>query len=300
MSGARLTGRKLIEKMTMKTIKKYIGAHVSAAGGVENAPLNAVKIGATAFALFTKNQRQWTASPLTGESVLLFKENLVKAGISDDYVLPHDSYLINIGNPDDLKRNKSLNALLDEAQRAEKLGLKLLNFHPGAHLKAIDEESCMNRIADGINSVIEDTEQIIMVLENTAGQGSSVGHTFEQLSYIISRVKDKSRVGICLDTCHLFAAGYDLRSEKACAQTFENFGNIIGFNYLRGMHLNDAKSEYDSHVDRHNSLGKGNIGLDAFRFIMNDSRFDNMPLILETTDDSLWKKEIELLYSFTD
>ncbi|HRX16465.1 MAG TPA: deoxyribonuclease IV [Spirochaetota bacterium] len=277
---------------------KYIGAHVSAAGGVQNAPLNAQKIGANAFAFFTKNQRQWDAPPLDENSVTLFKENLVKAGIEPQFVLPHDSYLINIGNPDDIKRKRSLDALTDEAERTELLGLQLLNFHPGAHLGLINEEGCMDLIADGINHVLDSTDRTIMVIENTAGQGTGVGHRFEHLAYIISRVKDKNRVGVCIDTCHLFAAGYDIRTQETYSKTFADFDSIVGFEYLRGMHLNDAKSEYQSRVDRHNSLGAGKIGIDAFKMIMRDSRFDNMPLILETIDDSLWPKEIKMLRGF--
>lgn len=277
---------------------KYIGAHVSAVGGVQNAPLNAQKIGANAFAFFTKNQRQWNAPPLDDNSILLFKENLLKTGIEPRFVLPHDSYLINIGNYDDIKRKRSLDALVDEARRSELLGLQLLNFHPGAHLSLIDEEGCMDLIADGINHVLDLTDNIIMVIENTAGQGTGVGHRFEHLAYIISRVKDKNRVGVCIDTCHLFAAGYDIRTQETYNRTFADFDSIVGFEYLRGMHLNDAKSEYQSRVDRHNSLGAGKIGIDAFKMIMKDSRFDNIPLILETIDDSLWPEEINMLREF--
>lgn len=279
-------------------MSKYIGAHVSAAGGVENAPLNAAKLGATAFALFTKNQRQWKAKPLTAESIAAFKENMEKNGYSADHVLPHDSYLINIGNPDVEKRAKSLNALVDEAERVEALGLKLLNFHPGAHLKGCSEDECLAYIAAGINGVIENTQSTIMVIENTAGQGTNVGYSFEHLRDIIAQVENKERVAVCIDTCHAFAAGYDFRTKEAYDVTMSEFDSVVGMHYLRGMHLNDAKSEFESRVDRHNSLGEGNIGIDAFKFLLKDSRTDNIPLILETVDDTIWEREIAQLKSF--
>jgi deoxyribonuclease-4 len=278
-------------------IMKYIGAHVSAAGGVQNTPLNAVKIGAKAFALFTKNQRQWNAKPLTQEAINGFKKNLAESGIRSEHVLPHDSYLINIGNPEEEKREKSLNALLDEAQRVEQLGLNLLNFHPGSHLKQISEEQCMDYIAEGINRVIDQTENVIMVLETTAGQGSNIGYRFEQLAYIIERVKNKDRVGTCIDTCHIFAAGYDIRTEAAYNETMKSFSEIIGFDKLHAIHLNDSKSEFASRVDRHHSIGQGNLSMETFTALMNDPRLDDIPIIMETIDDTIWEEEIKKLYS---
>ncbi len=277
---------------------KFVGAHVSAAGGVFNAPLNAREIGARAFALFTKNQRQWKARPLTEEDVRKFKENLRAVGIKPEHVLPHDSYLINLGSPDPEKRKKSLEAFIDEIERCYQLGLKYLNFHPGSHLRKVSEEECLEIVADSLNEAISRTKGVVLVVENTAGQGSNVGYRFEHIARIIELVEDKSRIGVCLDTCHLFAAGYDIRTREAYEKTMEEFDRIVGFKYLKGMHLNDAKSQLGSRVDRHHSIGKGNIGLDAFRFIMNDPRLDNIPLILETIDPSIWKEEIELLYSF--
>jgi len=279
---------------------KFVGAHVSAAGGVFNAPLNAKEIGARAFALFTKNQRQWKAKPLTEEAVKTFKENLKKVGIKPEHVLPHDSYLINLGSPEPEKRKKSLEAFIDEIERCYQLGLKFLNFHPGSHLRKVSEKECLEIVADSVNEAISRTKDVILVIENTAGQGSNVGYRFEHIARIIELVEDKSRIGVCLDTCHLFAAGYDIRSREAYERTMEEFDQIVGFRYLRGMHLNDAKSELGSRVDRHHSIGKGNIGLDAFRFIMNDPRLDGIPLILETIDPSIWKEEIELLYSLIE
>lgn len=279
---------------------KYVGAHVSASGGVENAPLNAEKIGAKSFALFTKNQRQWVAKPLTEKSINAFKANLEKVGIAPEQVLPHDSYLINLGHPEKEPLQKSCNAFLDEMQRCEQLGLKLLNFHPGAHLNKSSEEQSLATVADSINWALEQTEDVIAVIENTAGQGTTLGYTFEHLAAIIDGVEDKSRVGICLDTCHTFTAGYDLRTTDACEATFAEFERIVGFNYLRGMHLNDSKPDLGSRVDRHDSIGKGKLGLECFRYIMNDTRFDDIPMVLETIDDTIWPEEIRLLYSMVD
>jgi len=274
---------------------KYIGAHVSASGGVENAPLNAQKIGASAFALFTKNQRQWHAKPLTDKSISAFRTNLEHVGIAPSQVLPHDSYLINLGHPEEEGLDKSRNAFLDEMQRCEQLGLPLLNFHPGAHLNRIDEEHCLKRIAESINWALERTSGVTAVIENTAGQGTTLGHRFEHLAAIIDGVEDKSRVGVCLDTCHTFTAGYDLRTEEACRKSFDEFEKIVGFRYLRGMHLNDSKPDLGSRVDRHESIGKGKLGLPPFQDLMKDSRFDGIPLILETIDETLWPEEINML-----
>jgi len=281
-------------------LKKFVGAHVSSAGGVFNAPLNAEKIGAKAFALFTKNQRQWKARPLKEEDVEKFKENLKKVGISPDHVLPHDSYLINLGSPDKEKRRKSIEAFVDEVERCYQLGLKYLNFHPGSSLGKVSEDECLKIVSESINEALSRTKEVILVIENTAGQGSNVGYRFEHIARIIELVEDKSRIGVCLDTCHMFAAGYDIRTPEAYERTMKEFDDVVGFKYLKGMHLNDAKSTLGSRVDRHHSIGKGNIGLEAFRLIMNDDRLNDIPLILETIDPSIWKEEIELLYSLIE
>lgn len=275
---------------------KFIGAHVSAGGGVENAPVNASEINAKAFAIFTKNQKQWKSSPLTEKSIRLFKENCAKFGYSPDHILPHDGYLINPGSPDKEMLGKSREALLDEMQRCEQLGLKMLNFHPGAHLNKMSEEDCMKVIADSINDVLQYTKGVTAVIENTAGQGSAIGYKFEHLRYIIDLVEDKSRIGVCFDTCHGFAAGYDIKSAEGYEKTFRDFDRIIGLNYLRGLHLNDAKKGLASRVDRHESIGKGELGQEVFIRMMNDPRFDNMPIILETPDEEIWAQEVEWLY----
>jgi len=276
---------------------KFIGPHVSASGGVENAPLNAMQVGATAFALFTKNQRQWFSAPLSDKSIAAFKENLAKSGISTDYVLPHDSYLINLGSPDAEGLEKSRNSFIEEMHRCEQLGLKMLNFHPGSHLKQIPLEECLTRVAESINLALEKTSGVTAVIENTAGQGTNVGFSFHHLAHIIDKVEDKSRVGVCLDTCHTYSAGYDLKTEAGYKATFEEFENVVGFSYLRAIHLNDTKKEFGSRVDRHDSIGKGLLGMEFFERLMNDPRFDNMPLILETPDETLWAEEIVLLQS---
>lgn len=272
---------------------KYIGAHVSASGGVENAPANAHEIGANAFALFTKNQRQWVSKPLTEESIRLFKENCKKYNLQPEYILPHDSYLINLGHPEAEGLEKSRAAFLDEMQRCEQLGLKLLNFHPGSHLNKISVEDCLSLIAESINLTLEKTQGVTAVIENTAGQGSNLGSEFWHLKYIIDRVEDKTRVGVCLDTCHTFTAGYDLVGDYD--GVFKEFDEVVGFQYLCAMHLNDSKKELGSHVDRHDSIGKGFIGFPFFEKLMRDPRFDNMPLVLETIDETLWPQEIAWL-----
>lgn len=274
---------------------KYIGAHVSASGGVENAPLNAKKIGATAFALFTKNQRQWVSAPLSEKSIELFRERCDEFGYTAQQILPHDSYLINLGSPEKEALEKSRTAFIDEMQRCQQLGLDRLNFHPGSHLNKISEEECLQRIAESINIALDKTQGVTAVIENTAGQGSNMGRSFYQIKYIIDRVEDKSRVGVCIDTCHAFAAGYDLRTELAFEQTFAEFDEVIGFGYLKGMHLNDAKKDLGSRVDRHDSLGEGFLGNKPFELIMQDSRFDHIPLILETPNEEIWAEEIALL-----
>lgn len=276
---------------------KYIGAHVSASGGVENAPLNANAIGAKAFALFTRNQRQWKSSPLTKKSISLFKERCEEFGYEARHILPHDSYLINLGHPDPDGLQKSRAAFLDEMQRCEQLGLDRLNFHPGSHLNEISVDDCLARIAESINRTLEQTVGVCAVIENTAGQGTNLGYTFEQIAAIIDRVDDKSRVGVCIDTAHTLAAGYDIKTEQGFTETFRHFDEVIGFSYLRGMHINDSKKDLATRVDRHDSIGKGVMGMTTFQMLMKDTRFDDIPLILETPDESIWAEEISYLYT---
>jgi deoxyribonuclease IV len=275
--------------------EKYVGAHVSIGGGVENAPVNAHQIGATAFALFTKNQRQWLSKPFTNESISEFKKNCEMFGYKPWQVLPHDSYLINLGHPEQGPLEKSREAFNDEMFRCEQLGLDRLNFHPGSHLNLVSEAECLSIIAASINLALEKTNGVTAVIENTAGQGTNLGFSFYQIKAIIDQVHDKSRVGVCIDTCHTYSAGYDIKTREGCERVFKEFDEVIGFKYLKGMHLNDSKKELASRVDRHESLGKGTLGMDIFEWIMNDSRFNDMPLIIETPVEELWPEEINAL-----
>jgi len=274
---------------------KFIGAHVSAAGGVENVPERAHEIGATGFALFTKNQRQWKAKPLSKENIEGFKNECEKYGYSMDAVIPHDSYLINLGHPEQEKLQKSRDAFLVELQRCEQLGIKLLNFHPGSHLKKISETECLSRIAESINIALDQTEFTKAVIENTAGQGTNMGFRFEHLAEIMDQVDNQDRVGVCIDTAHAFAGGYDISTEEGFHDTFEQFGKLVGFEKLMGMHLNDSKKELGTQVDRHDSLGDGFIGWTPFELIMKDDRFNGIPLILETPNTERWSEEIAKL-----
>ena len=278
---------------------KYIGAHVSASGGVEQAVLRAVEIGANAFALFTKNQRQWKAPPLKAETIEKFKRFCQVHHFTADQILPHDSYLINLGSPEEEGLEKSRNAFIDEMERANQLGLKLLNFHPGSHLNKISEQDCLARIAESINIAVSKVPNVIAVIENTAGQGSNLGYRFEHLAEIIEQVDDKSRVGVCLDTCHTFSAGYDISSLEQCEKTFTEFKQVVGFEYLRGIHLNGSKTPLGSRKDRHDTLREGTIGTAFCEFIMKDDRFDGIPMILETINPDIWAEEIKFLRTLT-
>ena len=281
---------------------KYVGAHVSASGGVFNAPINATAIGAKAFALFTKNQRQWAAKPLETKVIDKWFEELEKSGILPKHILPHDSYLINLGHPVVENRQKSLDGFIHELERCDILKLDRLNFHPGSHLRKITEDECLDNIGESLNRAIDATSKmdVKLVIENTAGQGSNMGYKFEHLAHIIDKVEDKSRVGICIDTCHMFTAGYDIRTREAYDKTWGDFDKIVGREYLMGMHLNDSKPELGSRVDRHDSLGVGKIGWDAFGFIMNDERMDDIPMVLETINEEIWAEEIKALYDLVE
>ncbi|MCD8177495.1 MAG: deoxyribonuclease IV [Tannerellaceae bacterium] len=276
---------------------KYVGAHVSASGGVENAPVNAHAIGAKAFALFTKNQRQWKSPALTAKSIELFKERCEEYGYTTKQILPHDSYLINLAHPDSDNWKKSYDSFEDEMKRCEQLGLDRLNFHPGSHLKLCSIDDGLANVAEGINRALDATSGVTAVIENTAGQGTNLGHEFEHIAAIIDQVEDKSRVGVCIDTAHTLAAGYNICTLDSFTETFLLFEKIVGIEYLKGMHINDSKKELATRVDRHDNIGKGCMGLDTFRFIMSDLRFEEIPLILETPDESLWAEEITYLYS---
>ncbi|MGN7610859.1 deoxyribonuclease IV [Magnetococcales bacterium HHB-1] len=281
-------------------VKKYVGAHVSAAGGVENAPKRAADIGAKAFALFTKNQRQWKAKPLSETSIQQFQNNLTQFGFTPEQVLPHDSYLINLGHPETAGREKSLHAFIDEMERCHQLGLCYLNFHPGSHLRKSTPEACLKAISTSLNQALSETEQVIAVLETTAGQGSNMGYRLEHLAEIIQGIKEQSRIGVCVDTCHVFAAGYNIAEREGYEAFWQKFDDLIGFDYLKGLHINDSKAKLASRVDRHHSLGEGEMGWEPFRWLMNDARLDGIPMILETIDQKLWPEEIKRLYESID
>lgn len=279
---------------------EYVGAHVSVQGGVSAAPLNANSIGAKSFALFTGSSSRWHSKSITEKEAQAFKERCAAYGYPAHLILPHDNFLINLGSPDPEKLDKSRKSFLDEMKRCAQLGLTMLNFHPGSHLNVIPEDDCLDRIAESINLALEQTDGVTAVIENTAGQGSNLGHRFEQIARIIDGVEDKGRVGVCIDTCHSYSAGYDISSQEGYDLTWREFDSVIGRGYLRGIHLNDDKRELGSRIDRHASLRTGTLGEEFFRRFMNDPRFDDMPIILETPDDSLWKKEIEWLYSLVE
>lgn len=280
--------------------QKYVGAHVSTEGGVANAPQNAHDIGAKAFALFTKNPSRWKGKAISDKEAKKFKDDCIKFGYSPEIILPHDSFLINLGAPDAEKLSLSREAFLDEMKRCEKLGLKMLNFHPGSHLNQMEAEKCLDLIAESINLTLQQTQGVKAVIENTAGQGSNLGFQFEHLRHIIDRVTDKQRIGVCIDTCHLFASGYGLLTPEEYEKTWQEFDKVVGLDYLCGMHLNDSKKGQGSRVDRHESLGKGTLGPDFFKMLMNDPRFNGIPMVLETPDESLWPQEIAWLYSLVE
>lgn len=279
---------------------KYIGAHVSVAGGVSNAPLNAAGIGAKAFALFTGFNTRWTSKPISDEEAERFKENCKANGYTPEVILPHDNFLINLGSPDEKKLAMSRKSFLDEMKRCEQLGLKFLNFHPGSHLGEMPEEDCLDLIAESINITLDKTSGVMAVIETTAGQGTNLGHRFEHVARIIDKIEDKERAGVCLDTCHSYSAGYDLATAEGYADTWRQFDDIIGGQYLKAIHLNDDMRALGSRIDRHASLGKGTLGEEFFKRFMNDPRFDSMPIILETPDPEIWKEEIAWLYSLIE
>lgn len=275
---------------------KYIGAHVSANPGVAQTPLNADAIGAKAFALFTRNPSRWKSKPITDKEADIFKERCAAFGYTPSQILPHDSFLINLGSPDAEKLSLSRDAFLDELHRCSQLGLTMLNFHPGSHLNLVDVDTCIRTIAESINMALDATQGVKTVIESTAGQGSNLGYSFEQLRAIIDLVEDKDRVGVCIDTCHTFAAGYDFATPEGYETTWKEFEDIIGLQYLSAMHINDSKKGLRSRVDRHAPIGKGELGADFFTMLVNDPRTDNIPLILETPDETLWPEEIAWLY----
>jgi deoxyribonuclease IV len=278
----------------------HVGAHVSISGGVSTAPGRAMELGATALGMFTKNQRQWNAKPISPEEAETFKSELARSGIGVDQVIVHASYLINVGSPEDEKREKSLAALVDELRRAEQLGLKLVNFHPGSGMGELSEDQTLSRIADACSRALGETSEATLVLEATAGQGDHVGYTFRHLAEIIDRAGGSNRLGVCIDTCHIFAGGYDFRTDEQYRETIAELERTVGLDRLVGFHLNDSKTEHGSRKDRHHSLGAGLIGIPALARFITDDRFDGLPFVLETVDPDLWAAEIALTRQLAD
>ncbi|KAK2050292.1 apurinic endonuclease [Colletotrichum somersetense] len=299
----------LADRTVISSLKKamYIGAHVSGAGGVQNSIQNALNIGANAFALFLKSQRKWESPPLAADArdqfVSLAKGNGYDAAA---HVLPHGSYLVNLAQADADKAKQAYTSFIDDLERCEQLGIKLYNFHPGNTGGLSRDEAC-GRIAAQLNNAHKATKKVVTVLENMAGTGNVIGTKFEDLKQIIDKVEDKERVGVCIDTCHAFAAGYDLRTPEKFHETMKEFDEVVGNKYLKAFHLNDSKAPFASHRDLHANIGTGFLGLRAFHTLVNHEPFQNLPMVLETPidrkdangkmveDKKVWADEIKLL-----
>ncbi len=276
---------------------KYIGAHIEVDDNIASIPLLATQLGATAFSFCPVDARRWS-SPAYGEAdVEAFKESCLAHGFDSSMILPHASLLLNLCSPDSRKLKLSRVSLADQMSRCRRLGLTILNFHPGATMKEMSESDATKLAAQSINYALERSEGVTAVIENTAGQGSNIGYDFEHLAEIIDGVEDKSRVGVCIDTCHASAAGYDMSTAEGYDDVWAQFDNIVGLGYLRGMHINDAMRPAGSRIDRHAPIGQGTIGSDFFAMLMADQRLDGIPMILETPDPSLWHIEIGWLRS---
>jgi deoxyribonuclease-4 len=281
----------------MKTKKNLVGAHTSIAGGVFNSIYHGSELGAETIQIFTANQRQWQGKPINDQDAEKFLKAKKETGITT--VMSHTNYLINLGS---FKKNVlyiSQKAFKEEIERCHLLEIDYLVFHPGS---AVDtsEEKCLDTIVASLLSfaLLIERGKTRLLLETTAGQGSNIGYKFEHLAYIIKKVENKIPIGVCLDTCHIFAAGYDIRNTLAWEDTLSKFSKIIGIKHLYAFHLNDSKTDLGSRIDRHESIGKGKIGLDCFKYVMKEPKFKDMPKILETPDDSIWKEEIKLLKKF--
>lgn len=275
-----------------------LGAHVSVAGGVQNAPERARDISANSIQIFTANQNQWFPKQPSKENCIQFKVEMGNKGI--DVCVSHASYLLNLGSPEPKKLNMSRRAFSDELDRCDACGIPYVIFHPGAHIKT-GESECLSRISESLNYVMDKRpdSKVTILLENTAGQGSVVGYSFENLIRIIKEVENKNRLGVCFDTQHAFAAGYDIRTEKGWNDTFDHFDKTVGLEWIKVFHINDSKRELGTHVDRHEKIGKGFLTMETFWCLVNDERFSNLPMILETpvTDPSEYAVELELLRS---
>lgn len=284
-------------KLPKKTTGPRLGAHVSIAGGLAKAYDRAKSIGCESMQIFTRNQTQWRARPLEAGEIAGF----LQAEPADQIrpVLVHDSYLINLASPDAELRQKSCDSFLEEMNRAEALRISYLIFHPGSHTGS-GETDGLQRIAEALNLLIEKTPDfhLRLLVESTAGQGSSLGYRFEHLAWIIERIEQKGRIGVCLDTCHIFAAGYEIRTPAGYRKTMDAFDAIVGISNLFAFHLNDCRKELGSRVDRHAHIGEGQIGLDGFRLLVNDPRLCHLPMILETPgEEEDFRRNLDLLRS---
>ncbi|XP_059892064.1 probable endonuclease 4 [Gadus macrocephalus] len=281
---------------------KYIGAHVGIQGGIWKSVESCTEMGGHSFALFLGSQRSWKRPALDLSAAGKFKELCAQQGFDPAHILPHGSYLMNCGSPKDDVYEKSQAMLVDELGRCRALGLSLYNFHPGSSLGTITTDQCIQRIAGAVDHAHRQVPAVVTVLENMCGQGHTVGGQFSELRSIIERVQDQSRVGVCLDTCHAFAAGYDLAAVGGVSAMLDQFDTEVGLHYLRAVHLNDSKGKLGCHLDRHEDIGKGQIGISAFRDIVNEPRLDNIPLILETPGRPGFEfaEQIKLLYSLIE
>lgn len=284
--------------MSITDAHKLVGAHVSAEPDVSFAPSYAHAIGARAFSLFTAPGDAWRPVAPSAEVCEAFRIKCAEYGFGPEAILPHAGFMMNPGSPEPRKLAMSRKLLTDELKRCSMLGLTMLNFHPGASLNKIDDETCLKTIAESVNIALDKTEGVKAVIENTAGQGSNLGWSFEHIAFLIDHIEDKSRVGVCIDTCHAFAAGYDWSTAEGYDRAWAEFDRVIGRNYLCGMHLNDSKRELGSRIDRHESIGKGAIGEKFFARLMADPRTDGIPLILETPDEQRWPEEVRTLYGY--
>jgi deoxyribonuclease-4 len=271
-----------------------LGAHMSISGGLHLAIERGMQVKCEALQIFSKNSNQWKSKPLQEAEIAEFKKSRREWG--NFTILVHDSYLINLGSPKEPDRQKSIHAFLDEMERCERLDLPYLVFHPGAHLGAGEDDGC-RFVAESLNDILLETSgfKVIPLMETTAGQGTTLGYTFDHLRQILDLLNTPERIGVCVDTCHIFTAGYDIRTREGYDRTFEAFDQIVGLGTLKAFHLNDSKKEFLSRVDRHEHIGKGYIGLEAFQFLMNDPRFKTIPMVLETPKGETHKEDEENL-----
>lgn len=268
------------------TRKLLIGAHISIAKGFDQSIISAESIGCSTYQIFTKSNRQWTAKPISNEAIISFKKTLASSSIQAQHIIAHATYLINVGSSNKQLASASKKALGVELNRCGLLDIPYLVLHPGSH-GTESQESCAERIAHNINDVLEVEKDTAVLLENMAGQGTAMGNTFQQLAQIYHHIQHKHRVGFCLDTCHAFASGYELNTEKGYEAMWQEFDNLLGIKKLKAIHVNDSKKGLGSRVDRHEEIGKGAIGLKSFELLINDERFFDIPKILETPKESL-------------